>query len=70
MLGFALIFVGTIFLIVSSMLYGNAQPTLGAVIFIGPIPIIFGAGPYSIFAILLATILTILGIVFFLLLRK
>lgn len=70
LLGFALIFLGMIFLLVSSILYGNAQTTIGTVVFIGPIPIILGSGPYSIFAILLATILTILGIVFFLLLRK
>jgi uncharacterized membrane protein len=70
LLGFALIFAGMIFLIASSILYGNVQTTTGVVIFVGPIPIILGSGPYSIFAILLATILTILGIVFFLLLRK
>ncbi len=70
LLGFALIFVGMIFLIASSILYGNVQTTTGIVILVGPIPIILGSGPYSIFTILLATILTILGIVFFLLLRK
>ena len=70
LLGFALIFLGMIFLIASSILYGNVQTTTGIVILVGPIPIILGTGPYSIFAILLATILTILGIVFFLLGRK
>ncbi len=70
LLGFALIFVGMIFLIASSILYGNVQTTTGIVILVGPIPIILGTGPYSFFAILLATILTILAIVFFLLIRK
>ncbi|MDH5783878.1 MAG: DUF131 domain-containing protein [Candidatus Bathyarchaeota archaeon] len=70
LLGFALIFLGMIFLIASSILYGNVQTTTGIVIFVGPIPIILGTGPHSVFAILLATILTVLGIVFFLLLRK
>ncbi|MFQ6086601.1 MAG: DUF131 domain-containing protein [Candidatus Bathyarchaeia archaeon] len=70
LLGFALVFVGMIFLIASSILYGNVQTTSSIVIFIGPIPIILGTGPYSVFAILIATLLTILGIVFFLLLRK
>ena len=70
LLGFALIFLGMIFLIASSILYGNVQTTIGIVILVGPIPIILGSGPYSMFAILLATILTILGIVFFLLRRK
>ena len=70
LLGFALIFVGMVFLIASSILYGNVQTTTGIVIFVGPIPIVLASGPYSIFAILLAAILTILAIVFFLLLRK
>ncbi len=70
LLGFALIFLGIIFLIASSILYGNVQTTTGVVIFVGPIPIILGSGPYSFLAILFATILTILGIAFFLLLRK
>jgi len=70
LLGFALIILGMIFLIAYSILYGNVQTTTGIVIFVGPVPIILGTGPYSIFAILLATILTILGIVFFLLMRK
>jgi uncharacterized membrane protein len=70
LLGFTFMFLGMIFLIAFSILYGNVQTTAGIVIFVGPIPIILGSGPYSFFAILLATILTILSIVFFLLLRK
>ncbi len=70
LLGFALIISGMILLIASSVLYGDAQTTAGIIIFIGPIPIILGTGPYSVFAILLATILTVIGIVFFFLLRK
>lgn len=70
LLGFALVFVGMIFLIASSILSGNVETTTGIIIFVGPIPIILGSGPYSIFAILLATILAVLGVVFFLLLRK
>ena len=70
LLGFALIFLGMIFLIASSILYGNVQTTTCIVIFVGPVPIILGTGPYSVFAILFATILTILGIVFFLSLQK
>jgi uncharacterized membrane protein len=69
-LGFALILIGTVILIASSIFYVKVQPTIGTIIFIGPIPIIIGTGPYSTFALLLATILTILGIVLFLLLRK
>lgn len=69
-LGFALILIGTILIIAFSIIDVKLQPTIGTIILIGPIPIIIGTGPHSIFAILLATILTIIGIVFFLLLRK
>ena len=70
LLGFVLVFLGMIFLIASSVLSGDVQTTTGIVIFIGPIPIMLGTGPYSIFAVLLAAILTVLGVVFFFLMRK
>ncbi len=37
---------------------------------IGPIPIILGSGPYSVGLIALAAVLTIAGLVSFLLLRR
>lgn len=70
LLGFTLIFLGTILLLLSSIFYGSVQPTTGAVIIVGPIPIVLGTGPYSIFAIILAIILTIVSIAFFVLLQK
>jgi uncharacterized membrane protein len=70
LLGFSFILVGTALLIASSILHGNAQTTTGIVILIGPIPIILGTGPNSILAILLVTILTILGIALFFLLQR
>jgi uncharacterized membrane protein len=42
----------------------------GAVILIGPIPIILGAGHYSFDLVALSVILTIVAIVVFLFLRK
>lgn len=70
LLGFVLIFLGMIFLMASSVLSGDVQTTTGIVVFIGPIPIMLGTGPYSVFSVLIAAILTVLGIVFFFLLRK
>lgn len=70
LLGFGLVFIGMIVLMASSILYGSNQTSTGIVILIGPIPIILGTGSYSIFAIIFVTILTILSIIFFLLLRK
>jgi len=69
-LGFVLMFAGVVIMTVAASLYGASTVSGGAVIFIGPIPIILGVGPYSFLAILLATALTILWLVFFLTFRK
>lgn len=69
-LGFVLMFAGIVLMMVSASLYGTLTVSGGAVIFIGPIPIILGVGPYSFLAILLATALTIIWLIFFLTLRK
>ena len=66
--GFLLIFLGTIFLAIAGLMGGISQ-SFGLVVFIGPIPIILGAGEYSLLMILLAVILTIIGIVLFIILR-
>jgi uncharacterized membrane protein len=68
-LGFSLIFIGMIFLVISSLIYGLPD-SLGLIVFIGPIPIVLGAGEYYFLAVALTIILTILGIVFFLILRN
>ena len=69
-LGFVLMFAGIALMIVAASLYGTSTVTGGAVVFVGPIPIILGVGPYSSLAILLATALTVFGLIFFLTLRK
>jgi len=63
LLGFLLIFIGMILMIVVAVLSGSSA--FGAVVFIGPIPIVLGAGPHSIWAMALAVALTILGVVLF-----
>jgi len=69
LVGFLLIFLGTIILLIAGLIGGISQ-SFGLVIFIGPIPIILGAGKYSLLAVLLAVILTIIGVVLFVILRK
>lgn len=66
--GFLLILIGTIFITMAAVLSGALS--IGAIIFLGPIPITLGAGPHVIWAIMLAFALTILGIVLFITLRK
>ena len=68
-LGFLLIFIGIVFIMITSIFF-EVPISIGTVIFVGPIPIVLGAGPYSIWAIILAVALTALGIGLFILLRK
>jgi len=69
--GLILMFTGIIILIAATVIQGNMDISGGGTVFIGPIPIIFGAGPNAFLAILLAAALTIIGfIVFFWLRRK
>jgi len=70
LVGFFLMFAGVIVLVASALLSGNGTVSGGAIIFIGPIPIILGAGPYSFLAIAFAAALTIIGFVAFLWLRR
>lgn len=68
--GIFLTFIGFIVLIASATLHGNSSISGGLVIFVGPIPIILGAGPFAVFAILLAVILTITGLIMFFVLNR
>jgi len=70
LIGFFLMFVGVVVLIVAAALQGDTSASFASVIFIGPIPIILGAGPHALLALLLAVILTIFGFVVFFWLRK
>ena len=70
LVGFVLMFVGVSILFVASALQGNVDISGGGIIFIGPIPIIFGTGTHAYLVIFLAAILTIIGFVMFFLMRK
>jgi len=69
-LGLCLMFAGVIVLFIAAALQGNTNASGALIIFIGPFPIILGAGPQAFFAILLAVVLTIFGFVVFFWLRK
>jgi uncharacterized membrane protein len=68
--GFVLTFVGIIVVIASIFMSGEANVSGGAIIFVGPIPIIVGAGTDALLALVLAAVLTIIGFVMFLWMRK
>ncbi len=65
LLGFALIFVGIIIVAFASLLYGNGSSSFGGVIFIGPFPIVFGAGPNATWLITISLVLAILTLLAF-----
>lgn len=69
LVGFFLVFIGVVILMIATLIYGLPD-SVGLIVFIGPIPIILGAGKYSFLAIMLAIVLTILSIIFFMILRK
>lgn len=68
-LGFLLIFVGMIILMLAAVLSG-LKDSFGLILLIGPIPIIFGAGQFSLPLIMLAIGLTILCIIVYMLFSR
>jgi len=59
-----------ILMMISSFTKGQGITSGGAVILIGPIPIILGAGPESTWLILLAAIITVMALVAFLIAKR
>lgn len=70
MVGFIMVFVGVIILMVAAVIYGGGAASLGGIIFIGPIPIVFGAGPEALLMVIVAIILAVLSIIMFFVFRK
>jgi uncharacterized membrane protein len=66
----ALLFVGMVIMMIASFTPGHGTTSSGAVILIGPIPIILGSGPESSWLILLAAIITVIMLVISLLARR
>ncbi len=62
--------VGVIVLIAAAWLEGDSSVSGGAIIIIGFIPIVLGAGPYGFFAIVIAAILTIIAFAVFVWMRR
>ena len=68
-LGFVLVFVGIIVILVAAVLYGGGA-NFGAVIFIGPFPIVIGAGPETALMVLFGIILAVLSVIVFLVMSR
>jgi uncharacterized membrane protein len=69
LLGIALVFIGLTVLVVVSLVLGGSG-SVGSVILIGPIPIVFGAGPDAGWLIVVGVIVTVLSVVLFLVMNR
>jgi len=69
LLGIMLVFVGVAVLVVASLVLGG-KGSVGGVILVGPIPIVFGAGPDADWLIVISVILTVVSVISFLVLNR
>lgn len=69
-MGILIVFVGFTVLIAAAILSGSSSGSFGGFIFIGPIPIIIGAGPEAPWLTVIAIILAVIGIAAFLIMRR
>jgi uncharacterized membrane protein len=65
-----LIFVGVIVIAASALFSGDSNVSGGAIIYVGPIPIIVGAGTDPFLMVVLAAVLTVIGFVVFFWMRR
>lgn len=70
LLGFVLIVVGIAVIFVATVLHAEISASSGAVIFIGPFPIVIGASPDAAWLVLFSIILTVLSIMAFLVMKR
>ena len=68
--GFVLVFVGIAVTLVAAVFYGGGSVSGGVVIFIGPFPIVIGAGPDVTLIVLFSIILAVLSVVMFLVMNR
>jgi uncharacterized membrane protein len=69
-LGFSTTLVGLVLVTVAATTSQGGSTSSGGIIFIGPIPIVFGAGPGAQWLILIAIALAVLSVIMFLILRR
>ena len=68
--GFVMVIVGVVIVLVTTVLNAGGSVNGGAVIFIGPFPIVIGAGPDVEWLVLFSIILTVLSIAVFFVMRR
>ena len=70
MLGFVLVFVGIVIILIAAVLYSGGSASAGAVIFIGPFPIVIGADPDVTWIVMFSIIIAVLSVVVFLVMNR
>jgi uncharacterized membrane protein len=68
-LGVVLVLIGIVVLMVVSFVFSSST-SVGVVVFIGPFPIVFGAGPNATWLIIIGIILAVLSITVFLVMNR
>ena len=69
-LGFILVVVGVAVILIATVLYSSGSASAGAIIFIGPFPIVIGAGPDAIWIVLFSIIIAVLSVMVFLVMNR
>ena len=69
-LGFVLVVVVVVVVLVAAVHSGGDSVSGGAVIFIGPFPIVIGAGPDATLLVLVGVVLAVLSVIVFFVLRR
>ena len=68
-LGFAFLTVGVI-IVLATAVFNSGSTSFGGVIFIGPFPIVFGAGSDAAWLITIGIVLAVLSTIVFLIMRR
>jgi uncharacterized membrane protein len=68
--GVVLVFVGVAVVLIAAVLYSGGSASAGVIIFIGPFPIVIGAGPDATWIVLISIILAVLSVVVFLFMNR
>ena len=68
-LGIVLFLLGVVVLVIVSVVFSSSA-SVGVVIFIGPFPIVFGAGPNATWLIIIGIILAVLSVIVFLVMNR
>ncbi|MBS3052245.1 MAG: DUF131 domain-containing protein [Candidatus Aenigmarchaeota archaeon] len=64
LIGIALIFIGVFITIVASFISGSGKVESGGIVFVGPIPIIFGSNTRIIYIVIIFSILSLIIFLF------